>query len=290
QATLDPGDEVIVLAPYWVSYPEMVKLAGAEPVIVTADESTDFLVPADKIRAAVTDKTRALIINSPSNPTGCVYDRSALQAIADLAVEKDFFVIADEIYEQIVYEGAEFACFATLDGDLADRVVIVSGLSKSYAMTGWRVGYAVGPKSLIGAMSKLQSQSTSNICSIAQKAAVAALQSDPAIVAPMVKAFARRRELIVRLLDGIPHVTCYKPKGAFYVFPKMNAYYGKSKGDRVIAGSMDLSGYLLDEALVATVPGAAFGSDANIRLSYALSDADIERGIERIAKALGELS
>ncbi len=289
QVLVDPGDEVIIPAPYWVSYPPMVELAGGVPVILRTDESMGFTATAEAIEKVMTPKTKAFILNSPSNPTGGAYSREALQDIARLCIEKDLFVISDEIYEKIVYDGYKFQCFAQVDERLADRCIITSGLAKTYAMTGWRIGYAVGPKELIGAMTRLQSHSTSNITSIAQKAAIAALKMDDEAIRPMLETFGRRRALSLGLLANIKAVTCYKPQGAFYVFPKVSNYYGKKYEDRVIESSNDLCAYLLDKALVAAVPGGAFGADDNIRLSYATSDENILKGVGRISEALSKL-
>ncbi|MCZ7583263.1 MAG: pyridoxal phosphate-dependent aminotransferase [Deltaproteobacteria bacterium] len=288
-ALLDPGDEVIVPAPYWVSYPPMVEIAGGKPVIVTTDESTGFTLTPEALGAAITPRTRMLVLNSPSNPTGAAYPRAALEALAKVVVERDIVVLTDEIYEYLVYDGFEFVPFVSVAPGLKERTIIVSGFSKTFAMTGWRLGYALGPKEFVSACAALQSQSTSNMPTFAQKAAVTALALTAGDLAPMIDAFARRRELILRLLTAIPGVTCFRPQGAFYVFPNVSAYYGKRDGDRVIENSFDLSDYLLEKALVAVVPGGAFGADANVRLSYALGDADIERGIGRIADALAAL-
>ncbi len=288
-ALIEPGDEVLIPAPYWVSYPPMVRIVGGVPVIVPTDESTGFCATAASLEKHLTKKTRVLVLNSPSNPTGGTYDREELARIARLAIEKDLTVVSDEIYEHLVYDGFEFTCFGSLDPDLKERTVIINGFSKTFSMTGWRLGWAVAPKNLITAMSRLQSQSTSNACSFAQKAAVAAMDLDPAILEPMKSAFARRRELILGLIEKIPGVTCFPPQGAFYVFPNFSAHYGKRDGERVVENSFDLAGYLLEKALVAVVPGGAFGAEDNIRLSYAVSDEDIKRGVARIADALSAL-
>ncbi len=289
QALIDPGDEVIVPAPYWVSYPPMIELAGGVPVILPTDESTGFTASAEAIEKLMTPKTRAFILNSPSNPTGGAYSRETLENIARLCIEKDLFVISDEIYEKIVYHGFEFTSFAQIDPRLKERCVITSGLAKTYAMTGWRIGYALGPKELIGAMTRLQSHSTSNITSFAQKAAVVALEMDDEAIRPMLEAFGRRRALSLGRIASIKGMTCFKPQGAFYLFPNVSSYYGKAYEGKVIENSGDMCDFLLDAALVAAVPGGAFGAENNIRLSYATSDDKIMKGIGRISEALAKL-
>ncbi|MBZ0271796.1 pyridoxal phosphate-dependent aminotransferase [bacterium] len=287
---LDPGDEVIIPAPYWVSYPPMVELAGGRPVTIPTTEATGFLATPSAIEAHLTPNTRAIVLCSPSNPTGAAYDAASLTAIAELAIKHDLIVIADEIYDKLVYDGFAFRCFATVHPDIRERTILVNGFSKTYAMTGWRLGWALGPRNVIGAMGNLQSQSTSNMPTFAQKAAVTALALPDETIQPMIDAFARRREMILNLIDDIPGLTCFRPQGAFYVFPNISAYFGKRAGDREIANSFHLSEYLLEEAEVAVVPGGAFGSDDNIRLSYATSEAQIEKGLARIAAALSRLT
>lgn len=289
QLLLDPGDEVIIPAPYWVSYPEMVWLAEGEAVILPTDESTSFRLSAEQLRAAVTPRTKVLVLNSPSNPTGATYSRRELEAIAAVAREKNFWVIADEIYEYLVYDGFEFVSFPTVGKDLFERTIIISGASKTYAMTGWRIGWAVGPEPLIEMMSRLLSQSTSNATSFAQAGAIAALKGSPEIIQEMVAMFAKRRNVMVEFLRNIPGVECFNPEGAFYVFPKVSSYYGKTYKGKTIDGSLAMCEYLLDAVQVAAVPGIGFGQDANIRLSYATSMDQIEKGLERIRRALLEL-
>src|SRR5512135_836389 len=290
QALYGPGDEVIIPSPYWVSYPDQVLLNDASPVIVETTEKQGFRISATDLEKAVTKKTKALILNSPSNPTGLAYDRDALAAIAKVAVKHGIYVISDEIYEKIVYDGFRHVSIASLGDDIKALTLTVNGLSKSHAMTGWRLGYAAGPKDVIGAMTKIQSQSTSNPCSITQKAAVEALNGPQGFIPVMVAEFDKRRKYIVDRLNAIPGVVCPNPKGAFYAFPRVSSYYGKGVGGKTIKGSADLAAYLLDEAKVAVVSGDAFGADAYIRLSYATSMATIEKGLDRIEKALAALA
>jgi aspartate aminotransferase len=287
QALVDPGDEVIFQAPYWVSYPEFVKAAGGKPVIVEAGVEQDFKMTADQVHDAITNKTTLCIINSPSNPTGAVYAADELRAIMDVLVDHGVSVISDEIYERILYDGLQHACVPALAPEYKEPTILVNGVSKTYSMTGWRIGYLAGPKDVVAAMSRLQDHSTSNPTSISQKAALAALQGDQLAAAKMVKAFDERRQWIVKALNAIPGVRCPMPKGAFYVFPDVSGVYGKPlKGGKVVKGSMELTDFLLDTARVAVVPGVAFGDDRCVRLSYATSLEAIKKGIERMAETL----
>ncbi|HPM78822.1 MAG TPA: pyridoxal phosphate-dependent aminotransferase [bacterium] len=290
QLLLERGDEVLIPAPYWVSYPEMVTLAEGVPVIVPTTEDSDFRVTVDLLREYATERTRVLIVNSPSNPTGAAYTREQLLELGRFAIEKDLVIVSDEIYEKLVYDGFEFTCFPTLSAELRARTVVVSGASKTYAMTGWRIGWAVGPEDFITKMNFLQSHSTSNPTSFAQSGALAALQGPQDCVAMMVAAFADRRKYILERLAALPGVTTFAPQGAFYVFPKFEAYYGQSAGGVEIVDSLSFCKFLLERAQVAAVPGIGFGADANIRLSYATSMEQIEKGLDRIAGILGELS
>lgn len=290
QALFGPGDEVIVPAPYWVSYPDQILLNDATPVIVKTREEDGFVLSAGAFEAAVTSRTKALILNSPSNPTGFAYDKKAIERVADVACRKNVFVISDEIYEKLVYDGAGHTSIASLSKEMRDRTLVVNGLSKSHAMTGWRIGYAAGPKQVIKAMTDIQSQSTSNPNSIAQKAAVEALTGPQDSVAVMREEFDARRRFLVEALNRIPGLTCRTPNGAFYAFPNCSRVFGKKAGERTIASSSDLAVYLLDEAKVALVPGSAFGDDAYLRLSYATSMANIKKGVERIGDAIARLS
>lgn len=290
QVICDPGDEVIIPAPYWVSYPEMVKLADGVPVFVYADESTNFVPPIDAIREKITARTRAIVINSPCNPTGAVFPRQTLKEIAALALKHDLYIISDEIYEKMVYDGHEHFSIASLGEEVKKRTILINGMSKAYSMTGWRIGYAAAERELISAMTRIQDQSTSNPTSIAQKAALAALQASEDVVKQMVSAFAERRRVIVDGLNNIPGFRCVEPGGAFYAFPKVSALYGKRWGDRVINNSDTFAEYLLEVARVAVVPGSGFGADENIRLSYACSLDTIRNGIDRIAQAVQGLA
>ena len=289
QAIFDAGDEVIVPAPYWVSYPPMVALAGATPIIVETREENGFKLSMEDLKRAVTPKTKALIINSPSNPTGSAYVKEELQKIAEIALSHHFFVISDEIYEKIVYDDFKVVSIASLSEEIKKRTIIVHGVAKTYAMTGWRIGYTAGPEEIISAMSNIQSQSTSNPTSIAQKASVEALAGSQEEVFRMVTAFEERRNYMVNRLNKIPGVACFKPIGAFYVFPNFSSYYGKSYQGKKIANSTELADYLLDVARVAVVPGVEFGADPFERLSYATSMEDIKEGLNRIEEALRKL-
>lgn len=289
QVICDPGDEVIIPAPYWVSYPEMVKLADGVPVFVYADESTGFVPTIDAIREKITARTRAIVVNSPCNPTGAVFPRQTLKEIAALALKHDLYIISDEIYEKMVYDGHEHVSIASLGEEVKKRTILVNGMSKAYSMTGWRIGYAAAERELIAAMTRIQDQSTSNPTSIAQRAALAALQSPDDAVKQMVAAFAERRRVIVDGLNSIPGFRCAEPGGAFYAFPNVSALYGKRWGDRVINNSDAFADYLLEVARVAVVPGSGFGADENIRLSYACSLDTIRNGLARMADAVQAL-
>ncbi len=290
QAIFDQGEEVIVPAPYWVSYPPMVALADATPVIVETNEKNEFKITPEELKKAVTSRTKALIINSPSNPTGSAYSKKELEKIAEMAIAKNFFVISDEIYEKIVYDGFQFTSIASVSDEMKKRTIIVHGVAKTYAMTGWRIGYTAGPEEIISAMNNIQSQSTSNPTSISQKASVEALVGPQNEVGKMVSAFGQRRDYIVDRLNKIPGVSCYKPVGAFYVFPNFSSYYGRSYQGKKIENSTMLADYFLDVAKVAVVPGVEFGADPFERLSYATSMEDIKEGLNRIEEALKKLS
>ncbi|NJD57744.1 MAG: pyridoxal phosphate-dependent aminotransferase [Nitrospirae bacterium] len=289
QALYGPGDEVLIPAPYWVSYPDQVLLNDAQPVFVQTHEKDSFMVKPEALEASITGRTKALILNSPSNPTGMLYDRKTLEKIAELAVKHDFYVISDEIYEKLVYDGAVHVSIASLGGGIRSRTIVVNGLSKSHAMTGWRLGFAAGPADVIKAMTNIQSQSTSNPTSITQKAAVEALRGPQEFIAVMRAEFDKRRTFVVNELNTIPGLHCMTPNGAFYAFPNTAKIYGSRFGDRAIASSTDLALYLLEEAKVALVPGDAFGNDNYLRISYATSLEDIGKGIDRIRQALQNL-
>ena len=287
-ALVSKGDEVIIPAPYWVSYPQMVKMADGTPVIVGTGFEQDFKMTAEQLEAAITPKTRLLILCSPSNPTGSVYSRNELKALADVILRhEDLYVLADEIYEHINYTG-HHESIAQFDG-MQERCIIVNGVSKAYAMTGWRIGYIAAPEWIVKGCNKLQGQYTSGPCSVSQKAAEAAYDSDQSCVEKMRKAFQRRRDLIVSLAKDIPGLEVNCPQGAFYLFPKCSSFFGKSSGMHVVNNSTDLAMYLLEEAHVATVGGDAFGDPACFRMSYATSDDNIREAMRRIKEALAKL-
>lgn len=283
QVLLQPGDEVILPSPYWVSYLEQIKLAGATARIVETSEENGFkLTPAD-LESAVNGSTKLLILNSPGNPTGAVYTETELKALGDVILKHNFMVISDEIYEKMIYDGLEHVSIASLLPELHERTIVINGMSKAYAMTGWRIGYAAAPLALAAAMADLQGHSTSNPTSIAQEASLAALNGDQGPVAAMVKEFVRRRNYMLDRLRAIPGITCNRPGGAFYLFPNVKNYFGKSYKNRVINSATDLASVLLDEVQVAVVPGIAFGNDDYFRLSYACSMKNIMTGMDRVS-------
>ncbi len=290
QALLNDGDEVLIPSPYWVSYPDQVLLNDAIPVFVKTYEADSFMVRPEAINSSITKKTKALILNSPSNPTGLTYDKKTLEAIAEIILRHGIFVISDEIYEKLTYDGFKHVSIASFGNDIKAKTIVVNGLSKSYAMTGWRIGYAAGPKEIIKAMTNIQSQSTSNPTSIAQKASIEALKGPQDFIAAMLAEFDRRRRFLIAELNTIPGISCLSPTGAFYAFPNTSELYGKSTGDRTISSSSDLALYLLEEAKVALVHGEAFGDDAYIRLSYATSIEEIKKGVDRIREAVSKLA
>lgn len=287
-ALCNDGDEVIIPAPYWVSYPQMAKLAGAEPVIVNAGFEQNFKMTPEQLEAAITPKTRMLILCSPSNPTGSVYSQEELDALAKVILShEELYVLADEIYEHINYVG-KHASIAKAEG-MRERTIIVNGVSKAYAMTGWRIGYIAAPEWIVKGCNKLQGQYTSGPCSVSQKAAEAAYTMDQTCVETMRQAFQRRRDLIVELAKDIPGLEVNVPQGAFYLFPKCSSFYGKACGDRVINNSNDLAMFLLEEGHVATVGGDAFGDPECFRMSYATSDDNIREAMKRIKETLAKL-
>jgi aspartate aminotransferase len=292
-ALLNPGDEVLVPSPYWVSYPEQARLVGAVPVAVLTQEATGFDLDPERLRAAVTPRTKVIVLNSPNNPTGAVFSPAALAAVARLAVERDLFVVSDECYEALTFEGRHVS-IAALDPEVKARTLVVNTCSKAYAMTGWRLGFAAGPRALIRAMTDVQSQVTSNPSSITQWAAVEALVGPQDEVAKMAGEFDRRRRVIVRGLNALPGVSCVMPKGAFYVFANVSGLFGRAwkaaDGTRILKGSVDVTAFLLAEAKVAVVPGVDFGSDDHVRLSYATSEALISEGLSRMAATLPRLA
>jgi len=292
-ALLNPGDEVLVPSPYWVSYPEQARLVDAAPLGVPTQEATGFDLDPERLRAAVTPRTKAVILNSPNNPTGAVFSPAALAAVARLAVERNLFVVSDECYEALTFEGRHVS-IAALDPEVKARTLVINTCSKAYAMTGWRIGFAAGPRELIRAMTDVQSQVTSNPSSIGQWAAVEALTGPQDEVAKMAGEFDRRRRIIVPGLNALPGVSCVMPKGAFYAFANVAKLFGRqwrsADGPRTLEGSVDVTAFLLEEAKVAVVPGVDFGSDDHVRLSYATSEALIREGLARMAAALSRLA
>ena len=289
QVLWDKGDEVIILAPYWVSYTDQVILTGATPVIFDTSKFKNFAIPRDELKALITPRTRAILINSPSNPTGKVYNRSELEFIAQLAVENDLLIISDEIYEKIIYDGTEFVSIAALGNEIQQRTITINGVSKAYAMTGWRIGYAAGPEKIIQAMNKIQGQATSAPNSIAQKASIAALCGPQAQVDIMRREYQKRRDYIINELNTIEGIDCNIPSGAFYAYPNVSKLYGSKYGDQVITDSVGFCAYVLDETQVALVPGLAFGTDDFVRISYATSMENIKTGMGRIKRAIEKL-
>ncbi len=290
QALIDEGDEVIIPAPYWVSYPHMVTMAQGKPVILPTREENDFLLTPDELKSAITPSTKALILNNPSNPTGAAYQEHLLRALSEIILDEDIYVMADEIYEKLVYDDFKFTSFAALGEDIKKRTVIINGVSKAYSMTGWRIGYAAGPADIIGAMAKIQSHTTSNPCSISQKASVEALAGPQYEISRMVSEFQRRRNYVLMRLRAIPHISCYPAKGAFYLLPNVAAYFDKEFHNAQIRNSYGLAYYLLKEGKVAVVAGDAFGAAQNIRISYATSMENLEKGMDRVSEALSKLT
>ena len=285
QVLVDEGDEVIIPSPYWVTYPEQVRLAGGAPVFIETSQEKGFLLDPEELDSLISPRTKLLLLNSPSNPTGAVYPRERLAEIARVVCEHDILCISDEIYEKLVYE-VEHVSIASLSPEMKRRTLVVNGHSKAFAMTGWRIGYAAGPREIISAASNLQSQSTSNPCSISQKAAVRALKDCADEVEEMRRAFQRRRDLMLERLRHIPGVSCSAPDGAFYLFPNVSAHYGKTLAGIEVEGSLSFARACLEGANLAVVPGVAFGEDRCVRMSYACSEEDIVRGTERLAELL----
>ena len=289
-ALIDESDEAIIPTPYWVSYPEMVKVAAGKPVIVETTPESGLKLTPEQLQEAITPKTKLLILNSPSNPSGMVYTREELKALAEVLANTSIWVISDEIYEKILYDGATHHSIAALNPEVFKRTVTVNGVSKTYSMTGWRIGYSGGPLEVIKAMGKLQSQEISNPCSIAQMATIEALTGPQDCVDMMVKAFDERRRYLVGRLNSMEGVTCVSPRGAFYAFPDFSAHYGKSFNGKPIDGSVDMCNFLLEEMKVAAVPGEGFGADNHLRLSYAASLEALEKALDRIQQGLARLS
>lgn len=288
-AIINPGDEVLLPSPCWLSYPEMVRMAGGTPVMVHGKEENNFVVTAEMMRPYVTEKTKALIINSPNNPNGCVWNRQQMQEIADLAVECGFYVISDEIYEKLIYDDEKHCCMASLGPEIKKQCIVINGVSKTYAMTGWRIGYAAGPKDIIKAMTSFQSHAASNANSIAQYAAATAISCGDKYIRSMIDEYNARRRLMHRLVNEIDGLSCKLPKGAFYIMMSLKEIIGRSHKGRIITGSTSFAELLLDEKRVAVVPALAFGDDNYVRLSYATSRQNIVDGMTRIKEFVGEL-
>lgn len=290
QAVVNPGDEVLIPAPYWVSYADMALLAGGAPKLIPTDESTGFRIKPEQLQAALTPRTKVFFLNSPCNPTGATYNKDELLAIGKVLEKHQCLIFADDIYEKIIYDGFEVHNLVALCGDLRERTLIINGVSKTYAMTGWRIGYAMGASDVIAAAGKIQSQSTSNPTSIAQWAALEAVRGPQDAVTMMVHEFEKRRNVIVERLNTIAGIHCLKPEGAFYVFPNISGLIGKAANGKLLNSPCDVADYLLEEAKVAVVPGEDFGSQQHIRFSYATSLQDIEKGCRRIGEAVAKLS
>lgn len=286
---VDPGDEVIIPGPYWVTYPTQVEMAGGTPVIIPTTAEDDFKITGDMLRRYLTPATKGIILNSPCNPTGAVYTPEELQGLADVLDGTDIYVITDEIYEHMVYDGLRQISIATLSPELKERCIVVNGVSKSYSMTGWRLGFCAGPADVITACGHLQSQSTSNPTAFAQVAAIEALTGPQDSVHAMAAAFVERRDFVVERLNAIDGISCPMPQGAFYTFPKINALFGRRANGRTLSNSADVIDYLLDTAGVAVVPGEAFGADDHMRLSYAASMEALHTGLDRLDQAVQQL-
>lgn len=289
QAILDFGDEVIIPAPFWVSYPVMVSLGGGSPKIVHTTEKSGFKMPVEQFKDNITPQTKAVVINSPSNPTGAAYTQKELEALAKVALENNILMISDDIYEKLAYDNFKVVSIASISDEVKKSTIVLNGVSKTYSMTGWRIGYAAGPKEIIQAMTNIQSQSTSNPASISQWAAVEAISGPQDALAVMLKEFEKRRNAMVDGLNAIKGISCIKPQGAFYVFANASGLYNKKGNGKTIKGSADLATWLLDSAGIAVVPGEPFGDDNYIRLSYATSLDNILKGIKRIGEAAGTL-
>jgi aspartate aminotransferase len=289
-ALYDEGDEVLIPAPYWVSYPEQVRLSGATPVIVQTTEAEGFRMTPDALRAAITSKTKALLLCSPSNPTGAAYSGEQLRELADVAAQHNFWIIVDEIYGQLVYSGFEQKSILEVAPELRDRIIIVDGVSKTFAMTGWRIGWMLGPEHVAKACDKIQGQATTNPAAVAQHAALAALEGPWAPMEAMRKAFEERRGIIIEGLNAIDGISCRLPEGAFYAFASVQGLIGRRAGDQTLETDIDIAGYLLEEARCAVVPGTAFGAPGFVRISYAASNDVIREGLKRIGEAVAKLS
>ncbi len=285
---VEEGDEVILQSPYWTSYVEQIRFVNGTPILLKTDESTDFKVSAEQLRQAITERTKLVLVSSPANPTGAVYTGAEVSALSQVMDDRGVYVMSDEIYEKIIYDGEEHVSFAARHIS-KEKAIVVNGVSKAFAMTGWRIGYVAASPDVIKAVARVQSHSTSNPCSISQRAAVAALRAEPGIVHEMVKEFDARRRFLVEQLQSIPGIVCVRPKGAFYVFPKVAEYFGLKFRDKIIQNSSDLCSFLLEDQGVALVPGEAFGSPNNVRLSYATSMENLREAISRITRGLQKL-
>lgn len=290
QAILNPGDEVIIPSPYWLSYPEMVSLAGGVPVFLETKEEDEFAIDIDELKGLINHKTKAIMINSPGNPTGCVYSKELLEEIAALAVENQLIIISDEIYEKLIYDGEEHISIASLGDEIKNLTIVINGMSKAYAMTGWRIGYAAAPEAIINVMKNIQSHSTSNPNSIAQYASIAALGMPEEIITDSVTEFCEKRDILVKNINDIKNISCRRPKGAFYVMVNIEDVLGMKYEDMTITDSLSFCNALLDDQMVAVVPGVAFGAEGYVRLSYATSIESIERGTERIGAFVSKLT
>lgn len=290
QVIVDEGDEVILPAPYWVSYEEQIKLAGGNPVIVEGKEENGFKITEEQLRKAINSKTKAIILNTPSNPTGAVYSRSELEALGRVIEETGIMVVSDEIYEKLLYDGSEHVSIASLSPKLKELTIVINGVSKAYSMTGWRIGYAAARKEIVQAMTSLQSHSTSNPTSIAQEASIEALAGTQEPVEEMLRSFSDRREYMLKRLQGIEGVTCNRPGGAFYLYPNFSALFGKQYNGQAVNDSNELANLLLEEAKLAFVPGEAFGTKGNLRISYATSMENIREGMDRLEAFLNKLT
>ncbi len=287
-ALCERGDEVIIASPYWTSYPEQIRFVEAQPVIIQTGEEHDFKIQPEQLNAALNNRTKMIIFNSPSNPTGCVYTYEELQSLVEILAQKDIYILSDEIYEKIIYDGYRHVSLASFE-EIKDRVVLINGVSKAFAMTGWRIGYLAAPTDVVKAVSKIQSHSTSNPCSISQWASVAALKAGDTLTGAMLEAFDQRRKFMVKELNDLNGIYCREPKGAFYLFPNISDLLGKSYKGGIIQSAMDFCSYVLEEVSVALVPGEAFGSKKHVRISYATSLDNLEESIIRLRKAIESL-
>lgn len=286
QAICNSGDEVLIPVPYWVSYPELVKLADSKPILLHTLEENNFKIKIEQLESKITSKTKAIILNSPSNPTGTVYTEEELQDIANICLKHRIFIISDEIYEKLIYDGNKHVSIASLNEDIKDLTIVINGMSKAYAMTGWRIGYTASNEKIASIMSNLQSHATSNPNTIAQYASIEALKGDQSEIYNMIEEFSYRRKRMVEMINNISSLSCRLPLGAFYVMVNISGYLGKSLDGKIIKDSVDFANYLLEKAKVAVIPGSGFGDDRFIRLSYATSLDNIEKGLSRIKKIL----